>query len=313
MIRRPLGGSGIRVSVLSLGSWRTYQRIPREQALAVMNTAREAGIDFLDDARYGSGGDGHSEELFGELFRAAGWRRDAVVVANKLWWEFWPEQTAMQELDSSLERMRLDYLDLEYSAPPPPGLDVATIVRASAELITSGKLRAWGVLNWQPALIAEAARVADAEGLPAPCAAQLRYSLVERAAVDDPHMQGALANAGASVVASASLAFGALSGKYAREAPGGRIADELDDPKWAGALAAAEPLRTLAQRLGVAPAALAYAFALAGPSVASVVFGATRAEQVAENVSAVGLLERLDDEATTELRRIGRPPTGRAV
>jgi L-glyceraldehyde 3-phosphate reductase len=307
MDRRALGGSSVEVSVLSLGSWRTYERIPRTQALAVMGAAREAGIDFLDDARYGAGGDGHSEVLFGELFRAAGWQRDAVVVANKLWWEFWPGQSAMGELDGSLGRMGLDYLDLEYSAPPPAGLEVAAVVRDAAGLIASGKLRAWGVLNWEPEQIAEAACVAGAEGLPPPCAAQLPYSLVERSLVGDPAMAPALATAGASVVASASLAFGALSGKYATAGAAGRIAGELDDPDWAPALTAGKELAGLAARLGLAPAALAYAFALAHPAVASVVFGATRPEQVAENAAAVEVLRRIDAADFAELERIGSP------
>jgi len=305
MHRRRLGGSGIEVSVLSLGSWRTYERIPRDAALATMLAAREAGVDFLDDARYGAGGAGDSEVLFGELFRAAGWVRDEVVVANKLWWEFWPEQSAQQELELSLERMGLDYLDLEYSAPPAEGLEVAEVVRANAALIASGKLRAWGVLNWPAELIAEAARVASAEGLPPPCAAQLRYSLVERAQVDNPAMAKALAAAGADVVAAASLASGALSGKYAAGAATGRIGDELDDPKWAAALAAAQPLGELATRLGAAPSTVAYAFALTGPSVASVVFGATSAAQVAENVAAFDLLAGLTDDDLRSLARIG--------
>src|SRR4051794_28883548 len=105
--RRRLGGSGIEVSVLSLGSWRTYDRIPRDAALATMQAAREAGVDFLDDARYGAAGTGDSEALFGELFRAAGWVRDEVVIANKLWWEFWPGQSAQEELELSLGRMGL--------------------------------------------------------------------------------------------------------------------------------------------------------------------------------------------------------------
>ena len=291
--------------MLSLGSWRTYERIPREAALATMAAAREAGIDFLDDARYGADGAGDSEVLFGELFREAGWVRDQVVVANKLWWEFWPEQSAQEELELSLGRMGLDYLDLEYSAPPPEGLEVAEVVRANAALISSGKLRAWGVLNWPAELIAEAADVASAEGLPAPCAAQLRYSLVDRGAVNEPAMARALAAADARVVAAASLAFGALSGKYAAGGSGGRIADELGDPRWETALAAATPLGELAARLGAAPATVAYAFALTGPSVASVVFGATSAEQVAENVAAIDLLAELSDDDLRSLARIG--------
>ena len=243
--------------------------------------------------------------LFGELFRAAGWVRDEVTIANKLWWEFWPGQSAQEELELSLGRMGLDYLDLEYSAPPPEGLEVAEVVRANAALIATGKLRAWGVLNWPAELIVEATRVAAEEALPAPCAAQLRYSLVERRAVDNHAMARALAAAGACVVASAGLAFGALSGKYADGGAGGRIAGELDDPRWTGALAAAEPLGELAARLGAAPATVAYAFALTGPSVSSVVFGATSPEQVAENVAAIDLLAELSDDDLRSLARIG--------
>ena len=122
---RQLGSSGIPVSVMSLGSWRTFERISREQGEAVMRAAREEGINFLDDARYNDEtGDapiptGYSEVVFGELFRASGWVRDEVVVANKLWWEFWPEQSAADELGGSLERMGLDHIDLIYATPPP--------------------------------------------------------------------------------------------------------------------------------------------------------------------------------------------------
>src|SRR3984885_2150446 len=111
MQRRPLGSSGLEVSRLSLGSWRTFERIPRDDALAVMQSAREHDFNFLDDARYndetGSAPipSGYSEVLFGELFRAAGWDRADTVVSNKLWWEFWPEQTAAAELGGSLARM----------------------------------------------------------------------------------------------------------------------------------------------------------------------------------------------------------------
>ena len=125
MERRALGSSGMRVSALSLGSWRTFERIPRETGIAVMEAAREAGIDFLDDARYDDETGtapiptGYSEVVFGELFRAAGWKRDEVVVANKLWWEFWPEQGPAEELDGSLGRMGFDHLDLVYSPSRP--------------------------------------------------------------------------------------------------------------------------------------------------------------------------------------------------
>ena len=241
-----------------------------------------------------------------ELFRAVGWKRDDVVVANKLWWEFWPEQSAAQELEGSLERTGLDYLDLEYALPPPPGLEIADVVRDMARLVDSGKLRAWGVANWSPAQIARAAIVARAERLPPPCAAQLQYSLVNRSVVEDPAMQAALSQAGASVVASASLAYGALSGKYASPEAEGRIAAEVGAASYAPARLAAEQLVALGMRLEAAPATLAYAFALAHPSVASVVFGATRPEQVAENIGAVNVLARLSEADLAVLSNIGR-------
>src|SRR5450631_3121573 len=123
MPRRQLGSSGIDVSVLSLGSWMTFEHIPIEQGVAVMRAARDVGINFLDDARYDDRTGaapiptGYSEVRFGELFRAAGWKRDEVVVANKLWLEFWPQESMAAELDASLRRMGFDYLDVEYCAP----------------------------------------------------------------------------------------------------------------------------------------------------------------------------------------------------
>jgi aryl-alcohol dehydrogenase-like predicted oxidoreductase len=261
--RSRLGASELEVSVLALGSWQTFERIDREQGVAVMRAARDVGIDFLDDARYHDA-EGRSEVIFGELFRAAGWRRDEVVVANKLWWEFWPEQDAAQELDGSLTRMGFDHIDLIYAEKPPPDLPLHELVAQVTELIEAGKARAWGVLNWPAELIAEAERIAP---IP-PCAAQLPYSLVRREWVENPEMD----RTQVSVVASAVLAGGALTGKY----PGpGRLSRRIQDPEVERAIRAAK-----------GPEA-AIRFALDHPRVASVLFGATTPEQVAENARAV--------------------------
>jgi aryl-alcohol dehydrogenase-like predicted oxidoreductase len=310
--RRSLGSSGLVVSALGLGSWRTYERIPREQGLAVMRAAREHGIDFLDDARYDDStgkaplATGYSEVVFGELFRAAAWQRDRVVVANKLWWEFWPEQSAAQELDASLGRLGFDYLDLVYSAPPPAVLEVPEVFASIGALIASGKVRAWGVLNWPAAKLHEAAAVALREGVPQPCAAQLPYNVVARSPVEDADMVAALEASGAVVVASSVLAAGALTGKYLEPGASGRIAAELDQPRRQGALAAAALLRLLADEWDTTPSVLAVAFALANPRVGSALFGATAPEQVAENVGAVELVAARRNGDLAELLGIGR-------
>jgi aryl-alcohol dehydrogenase-like predicted oxidoreductase len=309
--QRPLGRSGIEVSSLSLGSWRTFERIPRADGIAVMRQAREAGINFLDDARYNDETGhaplktGYSEVVFGDLFRASGLRRQEVVLANKLWWEFWPDQDAAAELDGSLGRMGFDHLDLVYSERPPEGLALEQVVRQVGGLIRAGKARAWGILNWPAAQVAEAGRITAELGVPAPAAAQLAYSVAMRSPVEDPAMVAALAIGGTSVVASFTMLGGVLSGKYLEPGGDGRWKGQLDDPRLRAGHDAAMALRDLAARVGTTPAALAIAFALLNPTVASVLFGATSPEQIRANTEAVELAETLDPAFRTELLRIG--------
>jgi aryl-alcohol dehydrogenase-like predicted oxidoreductase len=311
---RILGASGLEVSRLSLGSWRTFERLSAPDGLSVMLAAREAGITFLDDARYDDETGtapirtGYSEVLFGELFRQAGWPRDETVVANKLWWEFWPDQYAAGELDASLARMRFDHVDLIYANPPPEGLGLEELVGSVAELITAGKARAWAIVNWPADLLLDASTIATSHGFPQPCAAQLPYSLVYRSPVEDPTMLEALDACNASVVASFVLAGGVLTGKYERDPNAGRAAGRLRDPRLAAAAEAGRQLAELAHGLDTTPAALAIAFALINPAVASVLFGATTAEQVRQNVAALALTDRLDDSQVTELEAIGASP-----
>ena len=308
---RPLGSSGIEVAALSLGSWRTYERLPADTGVAIMCAAREEGITFFDDARYNDETgrapmpSGYSEVVFGNLFRGAGLRRDEVVIANKLWWEFWPEQDAAAELDGSLDRMGLDYVDLIYAAPPPAGLPIADLVAQVAGLITAGRARAWGMLNWAPQAIAHATAAAADIGVPPPCAAQLPYSLVRRSPVEDEAMAGALAGAGAAVVASFCLEGGILSGKYLDRGATGRAAGDLGQPRVAAAVGAAAELAGLAARLDASPAALALAFPLASRQVASVLFGATSTQQLRANCEAASLRRRLSSGDMAELRLIG--------
>ena len=307
---RPLGASGIDVSLFSLGSWRTFERIPREQGLAVMQAAREAGITFLDDARYNDEtGDapiptGYSEVVFGELFRGAGWVRDDVVVANKLWWEFWPEQDARGELDGSLGRMGLDHVDVIYTMQPPEGLPIAELVGQVADLVYSGRARAWGVGNWRAAELAEAVAVARQIGAPLPVAAQLPYSLVRADWVDDPAMDAVLGDAGIGLVASYVLAGGTLTGKYLDGGAGRASGDE--NPAIVAGKERAAAVAELAREWDLTPASLAFSFALAHPRLSSVLFGATSAEQVRENVASLGVFQSLDNGRRERLRELSR-------
>jgi aryl-alcohol dehydrogenase-like predicted oxidoreductase len=309
--RRELGDSGLVVSAFALGSWRTWEYIPREQAAAVLDHARSRGIDLLEVARYNDESGrapiptGYSEVVFGEAFRASGWPREEVTIAEKLWWEFWPGQSPSEELDASLERTGLDHVDYLECDPPPADLPMEDIVGMMGELIAAGRTRAWGIVNWPAERIAEAGRVARAAGLPAPKSAQLPYSLVHRDWVEGTETTDALDECGASVMASYVLMGGILSGKYSEPGATGRMAERLDDPRMADAIAAVPALLELSDRLGEPPAVLAMAFALANPRVATILTGATRPEQIDQNLRALDVVERLRAEDLAALRAIG--------
>jgi L-glyceraldehyde 3-phosphate reductase len=138
----------------------------------------------------------------------------------------------------------------------------------------------------------------------APCAAQLPYSLIARDWVESPEMTEALLACGAKVVASYVLAGGILSGKYATGA-GGRMAGEIDDPRWEGAVRAARELAALAAEVGTTPAALAMAFVLTNSLVATILFGATAPAQIRENVAAADVVGTLTESQLERLRAIG--------
>jgi len=174
-------------------------------------------------------------------------------------------------------------------------------------LVTAGKARAWGVVNWGADAVADVSAVASRLGRPQPCAAQLPYSLVQRAPVEDDRMVAALRDCRASVVASFVLAGGVLTGKYDADPGTGRAAGTLHEPRVAGAAAAGSRLRELAVTAGASPAALAIAFTLANPTVASGLFGATTPDQVRQNVAALETADALADALMRQLEKIGVP------
>src|SRR2546430_5467007 len=211
---------------------------------------------------------GYSEVLFGELFRGAGLRRDETVVANKLWWEFWPGQSAAAELDASLQRMGFDHVDLIYTNPPPAGLEVADLVAGAGALVAAGKARAWGLVNWPADLCGHAVEAAADLAIAPPCAVQLPYSLVQRSWVEDTAMRQAITRAGAGVIASFCLAGGALTGKYRSGAAAGRLAGTLTQPRVAPALALAGHLAGLAESLPTPAPPPALGFPFPNPALA---------------------------------------------
>jgi aryl-alcohol dehydrogenase-like predicted oxidoreductase len=297
--QRPLGAGGPAVSVMSLGSWRTFERISRDEGMSVMRAARKAGVTLLDDARYDDETGrapmttGWSEVVFGELFRSAGWDRDAVTVCNKLWWEHWPDESAVAELDGSLGRMGLEHVDVIYAIASSTAPPVDVVVEQVASLISSGRARAWGTGMWSGQQLDAALDVCDASGAPYPIAAQMACSLADHRQSSDPEVNAGLERGGIGLVAAYVLAGGTLTGKYASGAAG-RAADDTS-PVAARGKEVAVGLAALAAEWDVPTTHLAFAYALDHPHLATVLFGATSAEQVDSNIAAVATHQALDD------------------
>lgn len=310
---RQLGRSGLAVSAFSLGSWLTYEFMEEKKALAVIERGLEAGINFLDDARYDDRTgqapmkSGYSEVIFGRLLRQGGWNRDELVIANKLWYQFYPEESPEAEVNGSLSRLQIAYLDLVYCVPPPDSLPVAEMVRQMDALVKTGKIRHWGVLNWPLAQIEAAWQAAEAEGLAAPCAAQLAYSLLQKSPVEDEPARALFEAAGIGVVASYTLYGGLLTGKYNQggaETKGRFNAAAVESMRRKNRLQKVEPLIAMAQEVGCTPAQLALAYCLAHEQVVSLLFGATKVSQVDENVQALAIASRLDTAVMEKLHAL---------
>lgn len=299
---RRLGNSGVSVSAFSLGSWNTFEFMSQNDGLAVMQAAIDAGINFLDDARYDdtSGNapisTGYSEVVFGNLLRAGGFDREALTISNRLWFEFYPEQSIEDEVDASLQRIGIDYFDLVFCFTPPESRTPAQLVEELDALITTGKVRYWAPGNWPVELLAECCEYAAASGSSLPTAAMVPYSVSLRSFVENETMKALCQKFDIALVASFSLHGGILTGKYsaADAQPGRRFdAEHLSKLRDSGLLERASQFAAMARAAGYTPAQLAYAWCLRNPHVASVLFGATAATQIAENLSALEITDRL--------------------
>ena len=315
--QRPLGASGLEVSALCLGSWLTFEVIDRDDAFAVMRGALEAGVTFFDDARYDDHSGtapmrtGWSEVLFGELFRKTGHPRDGIVMADKLWFEFFPDEGVEAELNGSLERLGTDWIDVVYCASPPEGLSVPDLVASLDALVAKGKLRAWGGLNWSPELLVEVHRFATAEGLTPPTAIQLPHNVIDRGFVEGPSARRALEATGVAVVASHCLAGGLLTGKYSRPGATGRHGPQrIEKLRQRGVLDQIDGWARLAAEHGATAAQLCLAFSLSRPSVASACFGAKSTAQLAEDLGTPAVAGRLGP-AISRLEADTGPPADR--
>lgn len=296
---RRLGPGGPEVPVFALGSWSIWDRMEPDDRVALIRRAAEVGAAFFDVAYYNMGPHAEASRTdlyFGEAVREAGLAREDYLLCGKLWlWEY-PEVGFAEQMLTSLERIGVEKADTVVVGDFFGELDVRRVVAEVQAEIDAGRFDSWGVNNWPIASLHLALEFAEAEGLTPPTFAQLKYGLVRRTMAEGEHYGRLFDEGRLALQASDAFEGGILVGKTSPTrkigADVGGIRDEI--------VAAYPRVAEIAASLDATPAQLGIAFCLANPATANVLFGASRLEQLEDDLGAIGLLDRVGAEALRE-------------
>lgn len=290
---RRLGDAGMKVSTISLGGWINYEagKIPPESARQVVETAYENGINFYDLADvYGTGS---AEEQMGQLL--ARYPRHTLVISTKVFGKMSEDvndsglsrKHIMESVVKSLRRLGTDYIDIYFCHRPDPQTPLLETIRAMDDLIKQGKVLYWGTSEWEAEALAETLRLCEHYNLHKPKTEQPQYSLLCRQRVESQILPVTHPN-GIGLVVWSPLGMGMLTGKYDDGIPDeSRFAKEAwAKDRYLPAVGQVKQMKPIADDLGLTRSQLALAWTLRQPGVSSAIIGATRAEQVLDNVKA---------------------------
>jgi voltage-dependent potassium channel beta subunit len=314
MTYRRLGPTGLKVSALSFGSWVSFgPQLDVGRARDCLAAAYDAGVNFFDNAQSYAGGE--SERIMGAAIAELGWPRGSYVISSKYFWGLDETVNAyltlnrkylLEAIDPSLERLGLDHLDLIYCHRADPETPVEETVWAMSDIVDSGRALYWGTSEWSADEIRAAWEVAERHHLRKPVVEQPEYNLFRRRKVEVEFAR-LYEDIGLGLTTWSPLASGLLTGKYldgvpedSRAAlPGyGWLRDQLTDPD---RNAKVRKLAAVADDVGCSLAQLAIAWCARNPHVSSVITGASRVEQVHENLAALDVLDRLDDAVVARI------------
>ena len=301
---RRLGRAGIKVSEISLGSWITFgDQIQEKIAADLVHTAYEKGINYFDCADVYA--NGRAETVLGNAIK--GLSRPTLVISSKVFWPTFEgvngkglsRKHIIESIDLSLKRLQLDYLDLYFCHRYDPDTTIEEVVQTMDMLVRSGKILYWGTSEWKAVNIAQAIEFAKQNGLIGPVMEQPQYNLLKRTNVEED-LEPLTRQYGLGLTTFSPLRNGILTGKYnngipesSRAAMGnmGWLRDQIT-------METVEKVReftALAEELGVTPAQLSIAWVLRRKEVSSVITGASKVEQLDDNLNAAVLVEKLDE------------------
>ncbi len=314
MNTRRLGRSGLKVSELSFGSWVTYgNQVDTRAARELMAAAFDAGVNFFDNAEIYAKGD--SEVIMGKVLKELAWPRIKYIVSTKFYWGMRTcandnntlnRKYLLDAIDGSLKRLQLDYVDLVYCHRADPHTPIEETVWAMHNIIERGKALYWGTSEWNADEIRAAWDIADRRNLHKPVVEQPQYNLLHRKRVEQEYAR-LYEDIGLGLTTWSPLASGLLSGKYRKGIPPGSrgalesyafLRDGLTDP---AKNALVGKLEAVAKELGCTLAQLALAWCVRNPHVSTVITGATRVEQISENMKALDVVAKLTPEVMTRI------------
>jgi len=314
---RRLGRSGLKVSLLSFGSWISFgNQLDDDLAVRCLEAARAGGVNFFDNAESYAGG--QSEAIMGRAFKTLGWERHEYVVSSKFFWGIHDtpnmkntlnRKYLMQAVDASLERFGLDFLDLIFCHRSDTETPIEETVRAMSDIVSSGKALYWGTSEWASDEIVAAIEIAERHHLYKPIVEQPQYNLLQRRRVEHEYAR-VIEDYGIGLTTFSPLAAGLLTGKYLEGIPEdsrGSLAgfewlrSNFEDPRDNEKVRA---LKAIADDLGCPLAQLAIAWCACNPKVSTVITGASRVEQLQENLRSLEVLERLDDEVMRRINEV---------
>ncbi|AFY93445.1 potassium channel beta subunit family protein [Chamaesiphon minutus] len=304
---RRLGRSGLQVSELSLGSWVTYgNQVDEDSALETLSVARDAGVNFFDNAEVYAGG--KSETLMGNAIKKLGWDRADYIISTKFYWGLAQgpnrkntlnRKYLRQAIEGSLQRLQMDYVDLIFCHRPDPNTPIEETVWAMHDMIQRGQALYWGTSEWSAAEIVSAWQIAERHHLHKPVMEQPQYNLFHRDRVETEYAR-LYEDLGLGLTTWSPLASGVLTGKYANGIPAGSrstlpgyewLQKLVTNPDW---LAATERLRSISDKLDCTLSQLAIAWCASNPQVSTVITGASNKTQVIENMKAIDIIPQLN-------------------
>lgn len=320
MLYRRLGRAGIQVSVLSFGSWVTFHnQVGADSASEMMRAAYDAGVNFFDNAEVYAGG--KSEEVMGAALKKLGWGRSSYLVSTKFYWGIerginerntLNRKRLLEGIDGSLRRLELDYVDLIFCHRPDKNTPIEETAHTMHDIVQSGRAIYWGVSMWSADEIRAAWDVCDKYGWHKPQMEQPEYNLLNRKRIEKEYAR-LYEDIGLGTTIWSPLASGILTGKYNNGVPKdsranlkgyGWLKDEITEDK----IARVKKLAPIAKELGASMAQLAIAWCAKNPNVSTVITGASRVEQVHENLKALEVLPKLTNDVMERIDKIvGKP------